>query len=312
MNRPSNIAIPYSLGESVALYFSICTQDTRDWRENERRFARLIIPALGAATPVAHISSNMLASLIEAKRREGHPAAARVMHIALNRYFKWCRAQGHVERSPMSDLPTPGQPKLRRRTLSDAELERFWVATFTDKHLGSFFRLMALTLQERSQVAAMRWTEINVPDRRWTISTGKGYERRTVPLSPAAIAEIQSIPRIAGCPYIFSTIKNNGTWTRPSGFSRPKQALDGVMKPDRAWQLQDLRSTASAFLMRAGVAPDVTLKLLGKKPFDLLFPVSDHDLESALMRWTAKFTRPPAAPCGTAAQCVHPLFNIDG
>lgn len=286
----SEISIPYSLAESVAMYFIACAEQTKYWQEKRRCFDRHILPALGEATPVSAITSEQLADVISGRRVQGHTDAARVLHITLNQYFRWCREQGHVHRNPMRDLPTPGQSKQRERLLSDAELARFWLATLDRPTSGSFYRLLALTLQERHIVAAMQWDDLDLEGMLWTISTEAGGVRH-VPLVPTAVAEIRAMPKTDGCPYVFASGEGVVLWAPPGGFAREKKRLDALIRPSANWHLNDLRSTAAAFFARSSVAPDVVRTLLGQKRLESRFPVSLPDLASALRVWEEKFIR---------------------
>lgn len=285
----SEISVPYSLAESVAMYFGACAEATQYWLEKRRSFDRHILPALGKTTPVGVITSEQLANVIRSRRSQGHADAARVLHITLNQYFRWCCEQGHVHRNPMRELPTPGQSKKRERLLSDEELTRFWVATLGRPTSGSFYRLLALTLQERQVVASMKWHDLDLENMHWTIGT-QAVDVRCVPLVPAAVAEIRAITRTEGSPFVFGSNDSNGKWAPPGGFAREKKHLDALVRPSVNWQLNDLRTTAAAFLVRASVAPDVVRILLGLKRLDAHFPISVADLASALRLWEEKFS----------------------
>ncbi|WP_072376574.1 hypothetical protein [Hyphomicrobium sp. NDB2Meth4] len=89
----SEIGVPYSLAESVAMYFVVCAEQTKYWQEKRRSFDRHILPALGEATLVGAITSEQLADVISSRRVQGHADAARVLHITLNQYsvVRGCR-----------------------------------------------------------------------------------------------------------------------------------------------------------------------------------------------------------------------------
>ena len=117
----------------------------------------------------------------------------------------------------------------RDRVLTDQELRWFWkAASSLDYPFGPLTRLLLLTGQRLSEVAEMTWAEIDSAKRLWTIpgERAKNDVAHEVPLSDAAMALIDALPRIASQKrFLFTT---TGT-TPASGFSRAKIILDAVM-----------------------------------------------------------------------------------
>ena len=136
---------------------------------------------------------------------------------------------------------------------------------------GEAVKLLLLTAQRRDEVAHMARSKIN-GDGVWTIpaeryKTGKP---NLVPLSAAALEVIEAQPVYMKCDLVFTTTGKNPF----SGFSKSKRHLDELMieamceveaevveLPD--WRLHDLRRTAKTLMMRAGVRPDISERVLG-------------------------------------------------
>src|SRR5690349_15946426 len=127
---------------------------------------------------------------------------------------------------------------------------------------------MLLTAQRESEVAGMRWSEIDGAI--WTIpgSRAKNGKPHIVHLSELAVEMIEAMPRITGQDLLFS-----GTGARPvSGFSAAKARLDqrmlNALYEDYEaaellpWTLHDLRRTATTGMARLGIAPHVADKVL--------------------------------------------------
>jgi len=113
-----------------------------------------------------------------------------------------------------------------------------------------------LTGQRRNEVAGMRRSEID-PDGVWTIPAAR-YKTKTphvVPLSAAALAVIEARP--PGDVVFASTIGSPF-----SGFDKPKKALDKATGTV-GWTLHDARRTAKTLMVRAGVRPDISERVLG-------------------------------------------------
>ena len=109
----------------------------------------------------------------------------------------------------------------------------------------------------------------------WTIPAERYKTKRPnhVPLSKTALALIQDQPKFDGCDYVFPSRAR----TPYSGFGKSKARLDkatlAAMKnqakkgakidPIPNWTLHDLRRTAKTLMVRAGVRPDISERVLG-------------------------------------------------
>jgi integrase len=151
--------------------------------------------------------------------------------------------------------------------LTDDELRRVWTtATTTEGPFPAFVRFLLLTAARRTEAARLILSEIE-PRKNldhgvawpresvdWVIPAARCKTKKdaVVPLSPAAKAVLDAIPRITGCPYPFTA---NGT--RPiTNFSAFKRRFDKVCGVT-GWTLHDLRRSARSLLSRGGVDPDV-------------------------------------------------------
>ena len=120
-------------------------------------------------------------------------------------------------------------------------------------------RLLLLTGARRSDIGALRWSEI---ERNLITLAGertKNGEPHSIPLSGPAIAIIAEMPRIARSDLVFTT---NGT-TSVSGWSKMKRTLDGTMKSKKPWRLHDLRRTVATGLQKLGVNLQTIEAVLG-------------------------------------------------
>ena len=135
---------------------------------------------------------------------------------------------------------------------------------------GAIFKLLLLTAQRESEVAGMRWGELNLPERAWIIprERTKSDRAHVVYLSEIAAEIIEALPRVGDL--VFPT----RTGKALSSFSRAKDRLDALMlaqlreatgNPDAAlapWIIHDLRRTATTIMARLGIAPHVADKVL--------------------------------------------------
>jgi integrase len=106
---------------------------------------------------------------------------------------------------------------------------------------------LLLTGQRLREVAEAQWQELDLDKALWVIPPErmKGDAAHEVPLAPAAVAILKSLPRWRG-DFVFSTTGGE----RPiSGFSKMKLKIDAaIAEPIAPWRFHDLRRT-----MRTGL-----------------------------------------------------------
>jgi integrase len=147
----------------------------------------------------------------------------------------------------------------RTRILSDDELRAVWRAA--EAHPGPFGPLvhfLLLTGARRSEASAMRWDELAGTD--WTLPAARNKTKFDLirPLSPAALAVLETLPKIGSHGHVFTT-----DGRRPlGGFSRFKRELDKA-SGITGWTLHDLRRTARSLMSRAKVDSDHAERCLG-------------------------------------------------
>ncbi len=132
------------------------------------------------------------------------------------------RWRGHLDK-----LLAP--PSKVRKVEHHAALPYAEIGTFMSalrKRDGTSARALEfaiLTAARSGEVRGMTWTEVDLPGKVWTIPVERmkaGKEHR-VPLSDAAIAIIEAMPRISDVPYVFPA---------PGGGALSDMALTAVLK----------------------------------------------------------------------------------
>src|SRR4029079_16095434 len=101
---------------------------------------------------------------------------------------------------------------------------------------GAIYLVLLLTGQRRGEVSAMRWSEIDLQRRFWTIpaARAKNGHAHEVPLSSAVIEILRQVPRFLHSDFVFTT---NGQ--RPvSGFVRAKQRFERAVG-STDWRVHD-------------------------------------------------------------------------
>lgn len=152
--------------------------------------ARLVLPTLGDI-PLDHLTPTMIARLLSRIEKDGGPVDATLKNIRM--VFRFAQSRGLFH----GQLPTAGMtarqaPMKEVRSLTDQELRAVWRAT--QRQGGSFgavVRMLMLTGQRRSEIAGLRWDEVDW-DRQLLIVPADRVKNRAgvheVPLTAPALA----------------------------------------------------------------------------------------------------------------------------
>lgn len=268
------------IDEWAALHLA---QRRERYRTEAVRAIRFAFPEL-LKRPAARITRSDAVNGLDRLVKAGKPIMAGRTLAYARAAFQWAHKRGKVPANPFQGLPISTGTTARERALNDAEIAEVWAAAETLGYpFGPFFQLAMLTMQRRTEVAGMRWSEIADDISQWTLSGSRMKSGRPhdVHLPEAARAILRQILRIEGCDYVFST-----TGLTPiSGISKAKEMLDAAIIRARAevaakagqipaslkpWRIHDLRRTGVSVLARLGFDSIVADKLLAHQPAKLL------------------------------------------
>ncbi len=192
------------------------------------------------------------------------PVLANRVRATISSMFTWAMKQGLAETNPVIGTEKREETP-RKRVLSDAELVEIWNAV-PDSAFGDIVKLLMLTAQRRTEIGALRWSEVDVDEASITLPetrTKNGVEH-VVPLSDAAAEILSRQLRIIGRDTIFGRGVNG-----ISGWGEGKTAIDNRIQEARTkasgckavpmaeWTLHDLRRSAATGMAKLGVAPHV-------------------------------------------------------
>jgi integrase len=236
----------------------------RSWRETERVLTREALRRW-QHRPIAAITRADVIGLIDAIVDRNSPIAANRALAAVRKLFNWCVERGILETSPAAQVKAPSPETQRDRTHTDAELALIYPAVAAFGYpFGPAIQLMILTGARRSEVAGMRWDEIDPTFSVWVIPKERSKNKiaHVVPLSSAARAILASLPRIGDYVFTVSGLKP------VSGFSKVKARLDAAITaanddtPIPPWILHDFRRTAASGMAKLGISLPVIEKVL--------------------------------------------------
>ena len=265
------------LDDFVARYVRNNERPLRSADHIESAFDRLVKPRIGKLG-VYEVRRSHIADMLDRIEDEAGPVMADRTRAYLRKALAW-----YAERDDQFNLTAAfvrvkprANPKDRARTrvLSDDEIRAIWPALGEAATFGALIKTLLLTAQRRDEVAHMSRKEIG-EDRIWTIPPERYKTKRPnfVPLSEDALAVIKAQPKIDGCDYVFPSRAE----TPFTGFGKSKAKLDKAIlaamkkqakegtriEPIPNWTLHDLRRTAKTLMVRAGVRPDISERVLG-------------------------------------------------
>jgi integrase len=217
---------------------------------NKRRYLdNHILPVLGARdfTGIKRID---IAQLLDGIEDTSGPAAADEALSIVRAIGNWYATRNDDYVSPVVRGMKRNDAKSRDRVLTDDEIRQLF--GFETNATTSICKLLLLTGQRRTTVAAMRWEDIALDV--WSIPNG-GRQKGTggeLVLPEVALAIINAQPRFAG-PWVFPGAGSSHF----KSYSVHKAVL-GV-----DWRFHDLRRTARSLMSRAGVMPHIAERVLG-------------------------------------------------
>jgi len=227
---------------------------------------------------------------------EGDILPNRVLTV-VRTVFRFAMSRDWIDASPAEGIAKPKDETERDRYLDMAEAKRVWDATaMLGYPFGPYVRALMLTGQRRTEVASMRWDDVDLDAATWILKAAdtKGERAHMVPLSAPMVELLKGLPRFGD--FAFTT---DGE-THISGFAKCKARLGafvgaagGEFAP---WTLHDLRRTVSSHMARLGIPKDIRGRVLNhavQGVTDRHYTPYDFQAEkrSALDRWAAELMR---------------------
>jgi len=167
----------------------------------------LVYSKLGAR-PIGDIRKSDIVRMLDGiEDKIGAPTADLVLAV-VSRIMSWHAKRSDEFRSPIvrGMARTKQKERARQRTLSDDEIRAIWrAADHSEGVFGPYLQFLLLTGARRTEVSRM--TRAEVAGDTWTIPAA-GYKtgiELVLPLSPAAIAALERLPKIGAAKFVFTT-----------------------------------------------------------------------------------------------------------
>lgn len=250
---------------------------------------------------------------------EGLPATADKWRASLAAVYSWAIAKGLVAVNPAEGIAQAFDTKQAARTnyLRGDSLLRFWRALEgdADPETRDVLKLLLFTGQRRGNVLGMRWSDVDLGARVWSLNAKqtKQSKAQTTPLVAQACEILQRRSESAGTPWVFPATRASGPDRAigPMSEARLRDAWARICAAAGIEDLRphDLRHTSGSWLARLGASEAVRQKALGHQTPAMaaryshleLDPVADalqrvaHAIEAEATRPAAKVRRFKAA-----------------
>jgi integrase len=233
-------------------YIERHVRSQRKANDSEREIRKELIAHWGDR-PIALITREDVVMRVDVITRKPAPYLAHNVLGHARSLFNWAINRGTygLEFSPCDRLKPAvliGRKQPRQRILSDIELAAFWRSSERLGYpFGPLYKLLLLTGARKNEVSGAKWPEFHLTKKLWSVPPErfKSNASHLVPLSDAALAIIEALPRFTKGDRLFTTTYGE----KPiSGFSRGKLQLDKLMaeelgSPPPPWVVHDIRRT---------------------------------------------------------------------
>jgi integrase len=244
---------------------------------DETRLWRLHLEKPLARRTASAVTTDDIERLIHRIAKD-HPRTANRAYALLRRVFKRAVTKGLVPENPVQNIERAADV-VRDRVPSRDELRRLLEAFSAEPEpWRSYFRLLLFTGARKSAVAAMRWQDLELEQRTWTVPSWASKNKRplTLALVPQAVEILTALPRISD-------------WVFPSDSSPSGH----ITTPTKAWKrvtaraevddlrLHDLRRLLGTTLAAKGASAHVISRALGHLSLASARPYVHLDVEAA-------------------------------
>ncbi|WP_336976348.1 tyrosine-type recombinase/integrase [Brevundimonas nasdae] len=259
-----------ALAKSIPLYAELSAQHLahaklhlKSYNDLESSMRVHIVPKWGKIR-LTDITSQAVGQWLNEKRNSGlAPASVEKLRVILGRSFALGASLDipGTERNPARGIPRKPLNNARERFLTAEEAARLKAAVEKSQNsqLQHIVGLLLLTGVRLRELLDAEFKNVDIERRSWFIPTSKTGKSRHVPLSTAAIAIIEKLPRFKGCPWLVPNpdtklpyVSLKGTW---------KTAIKVAKLP--GLRLHDLRHSAASFMVNSGVDLFTVGKVLG-------------------------------------------------
>jgi integrase len=213
------------------------------------------------ARPIDTVTRADIVIVIRGVHDAGKRTQANRVLSLLRTFFAWAVIEELIADSPSTTVRPPAKERSRERFLDKDEVRLFWQHSHRAGVFRDVLRLLLLTGQRESEVGEMRWREVDLAKRTWTIpgERTKNGRRHEVALSALAVTILEARHRKSE--FVFPSIGGTGAM---SGYTRAQQRVVKAMAVPR-WTIHDLRRTFATHLGDLKIPPHVIEAVLNHR-----------------------------------------------
>lgn len=171
--------------------------------------------------------------------------------------------------------------------------------------IAAFVAFLGETGLRKQEGLTLQWRHINRNEPTVAVENTKSRKARYVPLSDFAIEVLDSLPKVAGCPYVFIREESGDRWRKPEGpmeQGRKKAGLDWVT-------FHDLRHFRATQWVIGGIDIRTVQELLGHSSIAVTMRYAHYAPDHASKR-VIEVQRLEAAKLTGEKQEDNAMFNV--
>lgn len=262
VREAEELAASVTVRELLSMYYDLHTSNLKSCRKT--------MTALWSAfegledVPASKITNSTLQKIIDAKSMSGAKIYANRYKAMLTTLSKFARARGYFKPGVGVELQKAVKESARDRELSIAEMQAIYTASYGLSDLwGPCVRLLLLTAQRKSEIAALRWSEVNFEGRYLNVGAErtKNGQGHITHLNDPALEELKWLYawRDEDQDLVFTT-----TGVTPvSGFGKMRAELGSLVQGDlEPWTIHDFRTGFATIMCEAGEDEGVVDRIL--------------------------------------------------
>lgn len=283
-----------TFSELVEVYLEKHATNKRSGREDKRILNKYLLPKLRHMR-AKDVTRAQIRSILEEIAKDAPIMANRVL-ASVRKMYNWAIGHDLVEQNPCFKLPAPSKERRRDRVLSVDELKKVWKALENENSdaIADAFKLRLLTAQRGGEVLGMRWDEVDLDERWWTIPTERSKNKlpHRVWLSDPVKRILERRKKEAKeSPWVFPGRREG----KP--IQETKRVLESLRQASSVnnWRGHDLRRTAASSMAAMGIPRFIVGRVLNhaEPGVTAVYDRHSYDAEKkdALNKWAAKLIR---------------------
>ena len=234
----------------------------RSWDTDVSVFRNHILPVIGADYMDAVTAERVALVMSRANLRLSAATVNRLLVLLrymFNLAIRWHTAG--VVANPTATHKLKRLSNHRERFLSAAETQQLIAAVNAspNRMLRFIIPFLLLTGARKREVLDAQWRDVDAARSFWRISKTKSGRERNVPLSAAAIALLDTVPRRRDCDWIFANPKTLKPYVSIFSSWDTARTAAGLAEV----RVHDLRHSFASFLVNAGCSLYEVQKILG-------------------------------------------------